>query len=169
MIKTTSTYAFFYTEWPSNFCKTKFVWEQFNEKHEFFCTEQAFMWAKAKHFGDFRSAQKILNEKEDPTVCKMYGREVLYYEDAEWEKVRYNYMLLPNLERFRQDKVLQAKLLEPKFEGLTFVEASPWDKIWGVGMKQDDPLIVDPKNWKGRNLLGQVITECRATIKNELN
>lgn len=117
--------------------------------NEFFCTEQAFMWAKATFFGDFSSAAKILAEKADPMHCKMLGREVMYYDDAEWDKARYQYMLLPNLERFRQDPVLRAKLLDQRFDGLTFVEASPWDKIWGVGMKLDDPLIIDPKNWKG--------------------
>ena len=52
MIKITDKYAFFYTEWPSNFMKTSFIWEAFGEKHKFFCTEQAFIWAKAKYFND---------------------------------------------------------------------------------------------------------------------
>ena len=50
MIKLTDKHAFFYTEWPSNFWRTKFTWKAFGEEHEFFCTEHAFMWAKAKIF-----------------------------------------------------------------------------------------------------------------------
>ena len=41
------------------------------------------------------------------------------------------------------------------------VEASPYDKIWGVGLGVDDPLILDNKNWKGENLLGFILTNVR--------
>jgi len=34
------------------------------------------------------------------------------------------------------------------------VEASPVDKIWGIGMAQDHPHIQDPSLWQGLNLLG---------------
>ena len=58
-MKITDKYIFFYTEWPSNFKSTSFEWEAFGEKHKFFCTEQAFMWAKAKYFGDKDIADRI--------------------------------------------------------------------------------------------------------------
>ena len=62
----TDKHIFFYTNFLSNFYKTSFVLEAFGEKHTFFCTEQAFMWAKAMYFNDKVTAQKILQEKEDP-------------------------------------------------------------------------------------------------------
>lgn len=168
MIKITDKYAIFYTEWPSNFCKTHFKWSAFGEEHDFFCTEQAFMWAKAKYFKDEEIAEKILAEEVEPMVCKMLGREVKNYDDAAWEKVRYDMMLKPNIERFWQDQVLRKKIIDKKFDGLTFVEASPWDKIWGVGLRMNDPKIIDERNWHGRNLLGKVITEARVEILNRL-
>lgn len=76
MIKITDKHAFFYTEWPSNFYHTQFTWEAFGEKHEFFCTEQAFMWAKAMYFNDKETAVKILAEKTSPMLCKQLGRLV---------------------------------------------------------------------------------------------
>lgn len=168
MLRVTDKHVFFWSEWPSNFCKTHFKWEAFGEEHEFFCTEQAFMWAKAKFFKDEETAKKILAEETEPMVCKHLGREVKNYVDSEWEKVRYDMMLKPNIERFWQDKLLQKKIIDPKFDGLTFVEASPYDKIWGVGLKQDDPKIDDERNWRGRNLLGKVITETRDEILKRL-
>lgn len=169
MIKTTDKYAFFYTEWPSNFANTHFKWCAFGEEHEFFCTEQAFMWAKAKHFGDEETAKAILSEDSDPMTCKSLGRMVQNYNDQEWDKVRYDYMLKVNIEKYWQDEVLQKKIIDPKFDGLTFVEASPTDRIWGVSLKQSDPSIEDSKNWRGQNLLGKVLTEARAEIINRLN
>lgn len=172
MMTITDSHAFFYTEWPSNFCKTKFAWTAFGETHEFFCTEQAFMWAKAKFFKDEDSAQKILevsDESRDPMVCKRLGRKVKNYVDSEWDGVRYKYMLEPNVERFRQDETLKSKLLDLKFEGKTFVEASPLDGIWGIRLGMETPLseLDDESKWNGKNLLGQVITDVRRIVKFE--
>ena len=38
-----------------------------------------------------------------------------------------------------------------------FVEGSPYDKIWGIGIHFEDELANDSKNWKGENLLGQAL------------
>ena len=169
MIRITPNHAFFFKEWPSNFRKTKFTWTSFCETHEFLCTEQAFMWAKAKFFGDETTAGDILAHGSDPMYCKACGRKVRNYDDSEWSKVRYDYMLLTNLERFRQDKELRAKLLDSKFEGKTFAEASPFDRIWGIGLAQDlaEEFIDNELNWPGKNLMGKVITEVRNRIKEE--
>ncbi|KAK5190205.1 hypothetical protein LTR92_009916 [Exophiala xenobiotica] len=36
-----------------------------------------------------------------------------------------------------------------------FVEGSPMDKIWGIGLRWDDPRADDERNWKGGNRLGR--------------
>ena len=164
MIKVTSKHAIFYTEWPSNFWKTDFEWEAFGEKHRFFCTEQAFMWAKAKTFGDEEIAKAILAEKSDPMTCKSLGRAVNGYDDKTWDKVRYGFMHDVNYAKYTQDLVLKAKLLDPKFNGKTFVEASPIDRIWGIGLAQDDKNADNEKKWRGQNLLGKAITQVRNEI-----
>lgn len=164
MIKVTGKHALFYTEWPSNFWKTDFEWEAFGEKHRFFCTEQAFMWAKAKTFGDEDIAKAILSEKSDPMTCKSLGRAVSGYDDKTWDKVRYGFMHDVNYAKYTQDLVLKAKLLDPKFNGKTFVEASPTDRIWGIGLAQDNKNADNEKKWRGQNLLGKAITQVRNEI-----
>ena len=164
MIKITDKYAFFYTEWPSNFKETAFTWEAFGEKQKFFCTEQAFMWAKAKYFNDQEIADKILLEQKSPMVCKQLGRIVKNYNDKKWNLVRYSFMHDVNYEKYKQDLMLRAKLLNNQFDNKIFVEASPTDRIWGIGLAQDDPNINDDSNWHGQNLLGKVITQVRAEI-----
>lgn len=169
-MKVTSKHVFFYVEWPSNFWHTQFSWEAFGEKHSFFCTEQAFMWAKAMLFNDKKAAAEILkplSAGNTPMLCKKLGRLVKRYDDKQWALARYGFMLQANLCKYRQDLKLQEKLMDHAFDSKTFVEASPIDKIWGIGLPESAACIDDESCWKGTNLLGKVITEARRTIAYE--
>ena len=64
--------------------------------------------------------------------------------------------------QFRQNEPLKKKLLETA--GQTLVEASPTDKIWGIGLSQDDPRASDRSKWRGTNWLGEILTEVREEI-----
>ncbi|MEZ4537427.1 MAG: NADAR domain-containing protein [Cyanobacteriota/Melainabacteria group bacterium] len=44
------------------------------------------------------------------------------------------------------------------------MEASPVDRIWGIGMAKDDPDIESPSLWRGLNLLGYALMEVRARL-----
>lgn len=57
--------------------------------------------------------------------------------------------------------LLQAMLAT---EGTTLVEASPYDKIYGIGLVASDPRALDRKTWNGQNLLGEVLTELREEL-----
>ena len=92
------------------------------------------MWCKAKYFKDEYTAEKILEEKDDPLKCKQLGRSVKNYNDDAWDKVRYQYMLECNWQKYSQNKDLETELTDHKYDNKTFVEASPTDGVWGIKM-----------------------------------
>lgn len=159
--RVTDKYVFFYGSFLSNFARCRFDWEFMGETHTFFCTEQAFMWAKAKFFGDNESSAKILAVVDDPMECKKLGRGVKNYDDAKWAEVRYDVMKNANFAKFSQCKYHMKKFLDPEFDGKTFVEASPSDGIWGIKMGIKDKGVLNDGNWNGQNLLGKALTEVR--------
>lgn len=163
--RVTDRYVLFYGSFLSNFSRCKFTWEYMGESHEFFCTEQAFMWAKARLFNDPIMSKAILAEKDDPLDCKHCGRWVQGYDDAKWAEVRYNIMRDVNFAKYSQYEPFRNRILNPEFDGKTFVEASPSDGIWGIKMSIKEKGVLDERNWKGQNLLGKAITEVREKLK----
>ena len=166
-MKITDKYVFFYRDWLSNYQRSNFTWDPFNTGKliRFYTTEQAFMYYKAVFFGDIETANKIL-KTEHPAECKKLGRLVKNYNDEKWNKIRYRVFYDANLQKYTQDKKLREKLLDPQFDNKLFVEASPVDRIWGIGYDEFAALKLDAyKNW-GQNLLGKLLTQIRTELIN---
>jgi len=164
-MRVSDKYIYFWGEFPSNWYPARFVVEDEDGKElEFFNTEQYFMYQKAKVFGDEDIAMRILLEGKDPRQAKSLGRKVRNYDDKVWSKVRYQIMVYANMHKYLQNKDLRDMILNKEFDGKHFCEASCYDTIWGVGMTEDNPLILDEKNWKGQNLLGKALDEVRNTL-----
>lgn len=122
----------------------------------FNCSEQALMYSKALYFKDTKTAEKILKTK-NPRKQKELGRQVFNYEDKIWSDIRQNIMTEILKHKFNSGKL---KYLKEKYKEYKFVEASPYDKIWGVGLDENNDKILDENNWLGQNLLGKCITNC---------
>jgi len=155
---TTDTHIFFLKEWLSNFRACKII----SNDNTFSNTEQMFMYHKALFFEDFEIAEKILNTPV-PYEAKALGRQVRGYVDEEWSKIRYDVMFQANLCKYIQNDNLRVKLLATGDKIL--VEVNPRDRIWGIGMDENNPNIYDETKWKGLNLLGKVLMEVREQLK----
>jgi len=154
-------YALFWGSWPSNWEFSPFKLD--NIKYS--CVEQYMMAEKARMFGD-QAALDLIMSTSDPASHKRYGRAVRGFIKSEWDKACYPIVLRATIEKYKQNPDL-LKLLLSSGE-LQFVEASPEDTIWGIGMNARDPDATNPAKWKGKNLLGKAITEARELIKKEL-
>ncbi len=170
-VKVTDKYVAFWGGVFSNFCPCKIKedrdwWDKPIDEVTFSSSEQYFMWLKATWFNDQEIADKILQAKT-PKEAKALGREVRGFDEKEWEEAREAAMWNAVLAKFRQNEQLKAFLLADEFKNKHFVEASPVDKIWGIGMDMDNPLMDDESNWKGLNLLGKTLDKVRRFFLNE--
>lgn len=128
---------------------------------EFNCAEQFMMAAKAKVFKDEYAYHAILCARM-PNDQKRLGRKVKDFVPEVWDNIARDYVTLGNVNKFQQNPTFYTYLEENKDK--YFVEASPYDKVWGIGLGENDPLIHDPKNWKGKNWLGECINEAAILI-----
>lgn len=124
----------------------------------FQCAEQYMMHGKAMLFGDARVAAQIL-EATHPREHKALGRKVKPFDDATWKARRESIVLEGNRAKFTQNADLRELLLATR--GTELVEASPYDRIWGIGLGASDPRAQDPATWRGQNLLGKLLTRLR--------
>lgn len=127
----------------------------------FCCAEQYMMYRKAMLFKDFEYAQKIICSK-DPKEIKEYGRLVRGFNENKWNEEKSNIVLRGNILKFSQNEELYRFLIETKDKIL--VEASPYDKIWGIGIRKNTEGILEPSKWKGLNLLGFILMDVRNRI-----
>lgn len=126
--------------------------------------EQYMMSKKADLFGDIDIFNKIMNET-NPKVIKNLGKKVKNFDEKVWDKVKYSIVFVGNYYKFKQNETLRKHLLN---DNKIIVEASPYDKIWGIGLGKDNPIeyLENPNNWKGQNLLGFAIMHVRDYLLN---
>jgi hypothetical protein len=158
MDRITNTHVYFWGSELSNWYGCKFI----HDNHEFNNSEQAFMWEKAKFFGDDETAELILNTP-DPRTAKELGRQVKNFNRELWLKRGYDAMVIVNLAKYKQNNHLKNILLST--DNKILVEASPVDTIWGIGLHWNDDDCLDESNWNGMNLLGKALMEVREKIK----
>lgn len=131
----------------------------------FNCVEQFIMFCKAKLFGDEVTAGKIMLASH-PRDQKALGRAVAGYDEAVWSERRGRIVSHGCYAKFSQNPALRETLLSTG--NTILVEASPYDRIWGVGLAENDPRVLDPAQWKGQNLLGQCLTFARDKLVADL-
>jgi ribA/ribD-fused uncharacterized protein len=130
----------------------------------FATAEHYMMWGKARLFGDEGAAARIVAAGH-PKEAKDLGRTIRPFEEDTWVAERLAIVTAGNLEKFRQNPELLAFLLGTKERVL--VEASPMDRIWGIGLAADDQRAQDPATWQGLNLLGEALMAARELLLSE--
>ncbi|MFE0702810.1 NADAR family protein [Streptomyces sp. NPDC058872] len=124
--------------------------------------EHWMMAAKARLFRD-AGAERAAVEARTPAEAKKAGRLVRGFDEATWERERFEIVVTGSVHKFSSDEALRAYLLGTGERVL--VEASPLDRIWGIGLAADAPGAGDPARWRGLNLLGFALMEARDRLR----
>ncbi len=138
--------------WPSPFTVDGVVYPT---------AEHWMMASKARLFGDEAIVPRILRSRT-PAEAKSLGREVKGFDEERWVRARFDLVVEGNVAKFGQDEALLGYLLGTRQRVL--VEASPMDRLWGIGLAADNELATVPAHWRGLNLLGFALMEARARL-----
>lgn len=124
--------------------------------------EQYMMAQKALLFGDAVIYDEIMSACH-PKQFKDLGRRIQGFDENIWNQNKCGIVISGNLAKFSQNPELEAFLLNTGERVL--VEASPYDKIWGIGLSADDSKCQNPELWNGENLLGFCLMEVRDLLR----
>ncbi len=191
--KKTEEYTFFFNlKSPfSNFHPSIFEYKNI----KFISNEQFMMYSKARNFQDEQAGQSILAINDSPIAkkflsgelsrediisdrelsnqwnglmmeVKKLGRGVKNYDDEIWTAKREKIVLFGVRLKFAQNADLMQELMNTGDSKM--VEASPYDKVWGIGLSEQDARKTPVENWPGMNLLGKVFDQFKAEIANRL-
>lgn len=129
--------------------------------HRYLTAEHYMMAQKALLFGDTEIFKQVL-QATSPNKVKALGRQVEGFDQAVWEQKRFDIVVAANLAKFGQNPELKDFLMQTGNRVL--VEASPVDKIWGIGLAEDDDKAQNPRQWQGLNLLGYALMVVRQKL-----
>lgn len=124
--------------------------------------EHWMMAGKARLFRD-AEAERLALAAEHPAEAKKAGRLVRGFDDAVWARERFRIVVEGSVHKFAAHPELGGFLLGTGERVL--VEASPLDRVWGIGLAATDQGAADPERWKGPNLLGFALMEARERLR----
>ena len=124
--------------------------------------EQYMMFQKALTFGDLEIADRIMASQSLPEIKKL-GRSVAHYNDVLWKTIRVQIMRRGIRAKFQQNPELLYNLMSTG--SALLAECATRDLVWGIGLDIDDSRSNDPKEWKGRNLLGRTLMRVREDLR----
>lgn len=123
--------------------------------------EHYMMAGKARLFGDAEAQARVVAAGH-PRDAKTIGREVRGFDQGVWEAARFGVVVEGSVAKFGQNPDLRAYLLGTGSRVL--VEASPRDRVWGIGLGAAHDHAREPEHWRGLNLLGFALMEARARL-----
>ncbi len=144
-------------------CFSQWFPGKFEENGITYKTAEHYMMAgKARLFNDPETEEEIL-KANTPNQAKSLGRKVKNFDPKIWDTHKYEIVTQGNLLKFSQNQKFKEFLLSTGDK--TLVEASPYDRIWGIGMLETDNRAENPLLWNGENLLGFALMEVRDELR----
>ena len=129
---------------------------------QYHTAEQYMMASKARLFGDDKTLSEIM-AASTPHDYKKLGKKVSGFVAETWDAVKYDIVVKGNKAKFSQIQILKEFLLSTG--DAILAEASPYDKIWGIGLDREHAEKGSVEQWRGENLLGCALMDVRDWLK----
>ncbi|MFG3164742.1 NADAR family protein [Streptomyces sp. NPDC048232] len=129
---------------------------------EYATAEHWMMAGKARLFADPEAERRVLAAGH-PAEAKKAGRLVRGFDETVWQRERFAIVVEGSTHKFASDPALRGFLLDTGDRVL--VEASPVDRVWGIGLSASDEAATDPERWRGANLLGFALMGARERLR----
>jgi ribA/ribD-fused uncharacterized protein len=129
---------------------------------EYKSAEHWMMGQKALLFGDVEMFGRIV-KADKPAEVKELGRSIRDFNESVWNTHKFRIVIAGSIHKFNQHKGLLEFLLSSGDR--VIVEASPVDRVWGIGLTQDAKRVEDPNTWRGENLLGFALMAARDFLR----
>ncbi|RPF19692.1 NADAR family protein [Myceligenerans xiligouense] len=126
--------------------------------------EHWMMAEKARLFQDAEAERAVISAA-NPALAKAAGRTVRGFEESLWERERFDIVVRGSVHKFSSMPALRTYLVNTRERVL--VEASPRDRIWGIGMGARNEDAENPSAWRGLNLLGFALMEARTSLRSQ--
>jgi ribA/ribD-fused uncharacterized protein len=160
-------FVFFWGHQPSKHGITASCFSQWYEApfavdgHRYPTAEHFMMAEKASLFGDQTTKEQVL-QAPNPGAAKALGRQVRGFDETTWLQNRFAIVVRANQAKFTQN--IDFRQFPQQTGDRILVEASPVDRVWGIGLAKDDERVNDPNQWRGLNLLGFALMQVRRDI-----
>jgi ribA/ribD-fused uncharacterized protein len=153
----TDTHVYFVNHIGSNWYSSPFeapLWRD-GPLWKFSNNEQYMMSGKAVLFdGQGSEFLHAIMRTTNPKEQKEIGRGIPNFDLDKWSANNREIVFRGSYYKFSQNSECEEWL---KRVGSRFiVEGASYDDIWGVGLAWNNPRILDSRNWRGENRLGQV-------------
>ncbi|MBT30163.1 MAG: hypothetical protein CMO01_10935 [Thalassobius sp.] len=94
------------------------------------------------------------------------GRRINNYDRLTWHNMGLGSQLrFSNKQKFEQNEELKQLLFATK--GKTIALSDPRDKLWGIGLPENDARAQNRETWNGKSLLGDILTRLRIELMGE--
>ena len=143
-------------------CLSQWFHSRFEIDNICYPTAEHYMMAEKARLFDLSMLEQILEAKTTKEV-KSLGRKVKNFDEKIWNEKSFDIVFKGNLAKFSQNSNLKDFLLSTS--KWIIVEASPYDKVWGIGMLENHEHASSPLRWRGLNKLGFVLTEIREAFQ----
>ena len=147
-------FTFFYKKHSplSNMYKAPFT--DYNTGQLFTSVEQYYQYQKALICQD-PSRALMIQVEDDPHVIKVISKGIANYDEERWRACYATKVMETAIwMKFQQNPQLARHLIATN---PVLVEANPHHNFFGIVMGMYDPDVLEPSQWRGANLQGQIL------------